>query len=62
MSKVLTLKQKILRRVLLYGVLLVFLWAFLAGCGRPVRSPTVQPEPFYTTVEMHREQVRVACE
>ena len=60
MSKVLTTKQKILRRVLLYGVLLLFLWAFLPGCGRPGRSPTVQPEPFYTTLEMQMEQVRVA--
>ena len=62
MSKVLTTKQKILRRVLLYGVLVLFVWGVLAGSGRPIPSPTVQREPWYDTVEMQMEQVRVACE
>ena len=59
MSKVLTTKQKVLRRVLLYGILVVFAAAFLPATCRS-RQPEPSPPSYYVTRSM--ESLRNACE
>ena len=60
MSKVLTTKQQILRRVLLYGVLLVFAAAVLPATCRSRQPDAYSASSYWRTVRM--ESLRHVCE